>query len=344
MKRLFWAPVVCLALGAWAGVGQAAPPVEADPAKDYVITPEAGPWMILAASFTGPKAPELAKQLVYQIRSRDHYPAYVFNYADEERRKQREELERQHIVSADNPGRIRTIHVEESCAVLVGGYRDADAAHAALVAFKKLPAPDLKAPDGYMPFPTAVQPVDLGNGRAQAKIVMINPFAIAFAVPNPTVPHDVRPADRMNDPFLEKLNDGEDYSLLKCPGRYTLAIKEYFGFAVVQQQAETSPFLKLIGLGGPKTGESSLGVAAVNAHELAKTLQQLKFDAYVLHTRTSSVVTIGGFQDENDPNVARVCQQIQSLRKEVAAAQKSGSKDPLGLFAMPVLMPVPKLR
>src|SRR5437870_1075005 len=66
--------------------------VEADPNKDYTIVPEAGPWMIYATHFVGPEAPQLAHEMVLEIRSRFDLPAWVFNRGEEERRKQRDRL------------------------------------------------------------------------------------------------------------------------------------------------------------------------------------------------------------------------------------------------------------
>jgi hypothetical protein len=98
------------------------------------------------------------------------------------------------------------------------------------------------------------------------------------------------------------------------------------------------PLQNVFGLGKSKTGES-LALAANNAHELAKTLTQLKFDAYVLHTRTSSVVSIGAFNDANDPAMRSYRDRIDQLRRRNAQAQTNPThKDPLGLF--PTLWPV----
>src|SRR5207244_2318331 len=70
--------------------GQTAAPAP----SPYPITPDAGAWLICAASYFGPDAPELARQLVVQIRAKHNLAAYVFNHADEERRKMRAEFER----------------------------------------------------------------------------------------------------------------------------------------------------------------------------------------------------------------------------------------------------------
>ena len=135
MNKRIWAPALCLALAA-AGMVRAAPPADADAGQDYSVTPEAGPWMISAAYFTGPSAPDLARQLAVQIRSRYHAPAWVFNYAEEERKKAQELIDQQRQalpfdappdgseIVVPVPRRHPVIHVEEQCAVLIGGYPD----------------------------------------------------------------------------------------------------------------------------------------------------------------------------------------------------------------------------
>ena len=43
--------------------------------------------------------------------------------------------------------------------------------------------------------------------------------------------------------------------MLRCPGKYTLAVKEYLGASMVQQQqAQSSSFLKTLGWGRPSSG------------------------------------------------------------------------------------------
>ena len=348
MNKLIWAPALCLALGA-AGAVRAAPSVDADPNRDYPITPEAGPWMICAAYFTGPAAPDLARQTVLEIRSRYHLPAYVFNYADEERKKQQEVLEKQWAPfaqpAAPDDGSIVVpiprhklqVRVEEQCAVLVGGYPDDEAAHTALLAVKKMPPPRLNAPKGVQPYPKVF---DHGQERE------LNPFAQSMVVRNPTVAHESQQTPPGKDPFLKTLNAYEEYSMLRCPQKYTLAVKEYLGAASVEQQGGMSGFLGAIGKGNDKSSEregESLSVAANNAHELARVLRQLKFDAYVLHTRKSSVVSVGGFSGPDDPEVERLRGRIATLRQQMTMVSKDPShRDPLGLFPTPVPIEVPR--
>jgi hypothetical protein len=80
---------------------------------------------------------------------------------------------------------------------------------------------------------------------------------------------------------------------------------------------------------GKKSGEL-LNAGALQAEEIARVLRELKFDAYVLHTRFSSVVTVGGFENKEDPQMAQ-------LQRKLGGA-KFG---PIELFVRPLPMPVP---
>jgi hypothetical protein len=369
MRRILLLPAFGLVLGVWSGLGAAAPPelptftgepsgnagtapagpvsgdapaalaqAPAAPAEPiYPVTPAAGPWMICAASYMGPDAPELARQLVLEIRSRHNLPAYIFNHGDEERRKQREEHERLRQLYPGVPIRRRIVRVPEQCAVLVGGYPDMESASQALPAIKKLPLPELKLEAGKLAYDTmSVYSPNHEHKATDVKRVPINPFTNAFVTRNPTVPAEPKQVPKF-DPFWKELNADEEYSLLSCPRPWTLVVKEYQGSAIVQPQSGSSNFLKMLGLGGNKPGEG-LSAAAKQAHELAKVLRdkRLGFTAYVLHTRTKSIVTVGAFNSPDDPELMRTQRQLASLK-----FSGPNQKDPIGLFASPMLMEVP---
>jgi hypothetical protein len=298
--------------------------------------------MILASTFTGDAASDLARQLVYQIRSRNNLPAYAFNFTNPELLKENKELEAQH----------RRIRVEEAWGVLVGGYKTVDAAHDALTAFKKLPAPELKPPPGVLPFPAAVYGEDAGNGQGKVKAVMINPFAVAHVVHNPMIRQTAKTDTVLNDKFLLTLNADEEFSLLKNPHAYTLAVKEYASASFVQQsQQGSNSFLKSLGMGGGKEGES-LNDAASNAHDLADRLRKYHppapaspFEVYVLHTRTSSVVAVGGFDRDDDPNIEVLRQALKEYQQVLASLPQKvplpDPQNPLGLIPGFPLVRVP---
>jgi hypothetical protein len=334
MRRLLCATAFAAVLSVLAGLGQAAPPVvEADPNKDYVITSDAGPYVICATSFMGPHAPALAKQLVYELRRRDHLPAFVFNHADEERKQINEEFERLRKERPEFATRPRRVRIEEQCAVLIGGYKDFDSARAALPNIKRLPPPNLKAEASDIEF--------FVQGAAKANKERL-PYANAFVTRNPALPSSPKQTAKF-DPLWKKLNADEEYSLLQCKKPYTLLVKEYHGAQVLQPKSATGAFLDAIGLGGNKPGEA-LAAAGAQAHELAKLLhsKQLNMEAYVLHTRTSSLVTVGSFDSMDDPDMERVKRQVATLNN-FSTKNKEGRIEPIHLvFDNPVPMEVPR--
>jgi hypothetical protein len=333
MRRFLCATAFGAVLAATAGSGFTAPPrVEAEPNKDYVITSDDGQWVVCAASFMGPSAPALAKQLAYELRRRDNLQAFVFNHADEERRQLNEEFERLKKERPELAARPRKVRIEEQCAVLVGGYKDIEAARSALAGLKKLSPPSLKAEASEIEF--FVQ-------GAEKTTKERTPFANAFVTRNPALPAVPKQTVKF-DPLWKKLNADEEYSLLNCKKPFTLLVKEYHGAQVLQPKTGTGAFLDAIGLGGNKPGEA-LAAAGAQAHELAKLLhnKQFNLDAYVLHTRTSSFVTVGGFDAVDDPDIERVKRQVATLNT-LSTKTKDGRIEPLRLvFDNPVPMEVP---
>jgi hypothetical protein len=339
-----------IAAGLVGTVGRAAP-VEGEANNPYPVTAEAGPWLICAASYTGPQSGELAQELCLEIRQRYNLPAYIFNRGAEERRKQQEEIDkiRQLCATGSDPvrPRIRMVRIEDQYAVLVGGYKDMESARRALDRIKKLDPPkdrrlltlvatfDIRPQEQQkhdrpsMPMETVLES---DPSKAKDK-VFLNPFAFAFVAHNPTVPIE-KESDKP-DPFLKKLNAGESYSLLKCPKPWTLAVKSFQGTAVIQTQSDSGSFLSKVGLGSKSA--DVLTASAMQAHSLAELLRdrRLNFEAYVLHTRTSSVVTVGSYDSPDDPKLLEMQRQLSSLKLQ-------GLADPtMQLYARPVPMEVP---
>ncbi len=315
-----------------AGVPGGLVPQGVAPGLEYQLTPQAGAWLICAGSFTGPDAPELARQMVSEIRDKWKLSAYVFNRADEERRKQKENLDRAQQETSIIPMRKRTIRVEEQCAVLVGGYADVEAARKALSNIKTWKPPTLKSSSGRPVF----DKVFIEDGRKQKEEYALNPFQMAFVTRNPLLP-PAQQGPRV-DPMWWKLNQDNPYSLLDCKKPWTLVVKQYTGAkSLVAQETGSGGFLGRFMPGGNKTGEV-LDAAAKDAQELARVLRLLNFYAYVLHTRTSSVVTIGGFQAPDDPELLRVRQQLAALQQRFIAS----GRDPFRLYPNPAPMEVPR--
>jgi hypothetical protein len=225
---------------------------------------------------------------------------------------------------------MKFTRVSEQCAVLVGGYKDIEDARKNLEKIKKLAPPDLKLENGKETSDVINIYVPTADKKgAEIRRERVNPFSRAFVVRNPLVPNQTI-AKNKPDPVLKTLNADEQYSLLKNSKSVTLVVKEYNGSAILQStKAVTTSFMDK--LFGSRQGDM-LGAAALQAHETARVLRKLEFDAYVLHTRTSSIVTVGGFDSRDDPNLARIQKAIITLK--ITA---------LDLYTNPLPMDVPKL-
>jgi hypothetical protein len=314
------------------------------PANPFPLTADAGPWMICAAHFMEIEGADLARQLVQVIRNEHRMKAFIYNRGDEERRQQDEEWERYRAqFPPGTPLRRKTVRIQDQWAVLVGGFPDFNAASAVLPQVKGWKPPlQLKRSDGRCPFDAmSYQEYDPKTRQMETKRQYVNPFQSAMVVRNPLVS---TAATKKNwDPSWERFNAGEDYSLLENRGAYTLMVKKYSGGGVIlggsTDNGKGKGFLGAIGLGS--SDEDRLGAAGRQAHELAKFLRnpRLGFDAYVLHTKNSSIVTVGAFKSPDDPGIQRLQQQLTNLR---FTAQKGNTSDPIALMAAPVLVQVPK--
>src|SRR5262249_49391439 len=156
-----------------------------------------------------------------EIRQRDNLPAWIYNRGEEERLKQKEERERlrQMYPQAELP-RIRTTRIEDQCAVLIGGYKDIDAARRELEKVKRLKPPQATT---LMQLVTVSHHVAAGEKDKfveRKEGTYLNPFSSSFVTRNPSLPP--QPREHKPDAFLKQLNADEPYSLLKCRQPWTL--------------------------------------------------------------------------------------------------------------------------
>jgi hypothetical protein len=273
--------------------------------------------------------------MVQYLRQKN-LPAYTFNKGEQERNALNEELERQRQQQqAANPlvpVRRKIIRIEDQVAVLVGGYPDEKTAHQGLeTTIKKLPPPQLRVSAGTNAEDVLFVPTEDGLGH---KRVSVNPFTTAFVTRNPVAEKKVAVAD----PLWWKLNQYEKYSLLESKKPLTLLVKQYSGAGGLVQADGSKGFLDKMGPSKNAKFGDALNAAAMQAHELARVLRELNFQAYVLHTSNCSLVTVGELNSLEDPEYKRVTQQLAALQQRFS----SGGYDPLKLNPLPVPMSVPR--
>jgi hypothetical protein len=302
----------------------------------YAVTPQAGPWMICVASYQGESSPELAYQLCTYLRQQ-HHAAFVYNRGNAERKKLQEELDQWQKAYPGMPRRRMLAHPEEEqFAVLLGGFRDMEAAATQLKKVRKWDLPDIKLKSGKPAFDTydLYEPVP-GKKTYEMKRYAVNPFHSAMVVPNPTIPQPKKEVAKV-DPLWKKLNAYEPRSLYKCPKNWTLAVQEFRGAHAIQTASQSSGFLEKLGL-GDHAGQQ-LDNAAKMAENVCDMFRKLGFKSYVLHTRFNSVVTVGEFDGPNDPELLRTQEKLAHMSFKNGTTGETA----FNLFAKAMPMEVPR--
>jgi hypothetical protein len=289
--------------------------------QDIAVTADLGPYMICVITYFGEKAPQMARDMVMELRNTYKLPAYVFNHGAVERRKeydrvkaliqQRRQAFREHGVPDSVPIRVPCLlSVEDQCGVLVGGYPNDEAAEKAVKSIRNLPRPD----------PNKVHLDVKFQGRANDRGelvnqegIYVNPFQRAFVGRNPATKAE-RAENKLKFALLEQLNRDEPFSLLNCPKKVTLVLKQVITAEVVAGQqvkgAKPGTFLaSMLGFGKKESHDDN---AATAAHNLAEMLRKMNIDAYVLHTKYSSIVTVGAFDRIDDPALYATQQRFQT--------------------------------
>jgi hypothetical protein len=324
----------------------AAPPVQqsaASPAQStpsahpLYVRPEVGGWMICVKSYTGPEAQQLAEQMANEIRQTYKAGAYLFEWGDEERQKeqqrrerikqemakeyapflaiqreQRAKAEREGIAFIPTPAKVRLGKIEypEQWAVLVGGFKDMKSARAALDTVRQWQPPrNTKLLDRAVIAPTS-------NQQVQGEGAYINPFATAMVVPNPAIRRSEPGQPPPIDPALVELNQAEDLSLLKARKKWTLIVKRFNVPTQIQSKKGDVSFVDKL-FSGDKPARM-LEATARQARALAQALRDSKmkphpFEAFVLHHRTESFVTVGQFDSPDDPAMAQMWQILSGM-------------------------------
>ncbi len=281
--------------------------IENDPAKEYHLTEKHGPWMVMVATFRdvreeegrkteGLKAEEAANKLVHELRA-SGIPAYTYS-----RGAKKEKIDT--FDRLGNPDkRVYAIQQDMIC-VLAGNYEKVEDP----IAQKTLTYLKRYRPK-FMSDPKSGAVVrDPGGSKG--------PFASAFLTINPLrKPDEV--VRKKADSVTKYLNSGIDNALVNLKSKYTLKVATFTGKSVVplgssKYNGHEANFEKSL----IDSGSSTLARAGEDAAQLAYALRQnspnspelggRRFEAYVYHDKFQSIVTVGGFESMNDPEIRRL--------------------------------------
>jgi hypothetical protein len=340
--------VVVVAVSA-ARIGQAER-IEAVAGKKYELTKAHGPVMIMVETFrrsanedaneSAKTAEQVAHELVYELRSKNNLPAYVYRVnADDGLVDTVDRL--------GNKDQRKNLHKVESFGVIAGNYPSLDhpLAKETLAFVKRLKPECLSRENGIVWFAKA------GQGPFQKAFLTTNPLL------SPEEAQQRMATDMKPDTLLIKLNSDVNYSLLENKGKFTLQVAMFTGRKVIEgtTAAQKTNFFDVGNRVNP------LDVAAFDANDLTMALRQHRGrEAYVWHDHYHSIVTVGSYDSNKDPEIAKDIELFRAKPKLNAVTnemeiqpehmwiEKTGkNRDTTRMWAFmpePLLIPVPQMR
>ena len=303
--------------------------VEANPQADYTLTQEHGPWLVLASTFSGAQGEAEARSLVLELR-RDHnltafYYAMTF------------ELDRiapgRGIDAAG--GRIRRRYNRGSQvlehAVLVGEFPTIDdpEAQEMLQSIKYLEPESMRTNDDSetsrsLALVRKYQNRLRSNMEGQRKR---GPLGHAFLTRNPLLPKEYF-APQGVDEQVAKWNKDIEYSLMKCPGRYSIRVATFRGRTHLKGTDASPEELRT----RRAQEEDPLVQAVKKAHLLTEALRKKGWEAYEFHDRQESYVAVGSFNDAQQMPDGRL---VLSSRDAQIIVNTFGGLTPNNVFNRP---------
>ncbi len=261
---------------------------------DYALAQESGPWLIVAASFSGDGAEKQANELAHELHEQFHLRAYVhemdFKFGDDTNGQG---------TGYGSPVRrhFRKGNEVREVAVLVGDFPSIDGPDAQqMLSRVKTLEPNALKVEASQSAQSMAEVHRFENALLEklGKPRKRGPMGQAFFTRNPLLPQEYF-VPKGVDKFVAKMNEGVDHSLLDCPGRQTIQVATFRGKTILQTSAQDDPAAKSLWGSRKKPEQDPLVLAAENAHLLTKELRSHGFEAYEFHDRTESIVTIGSF-------------------------------------------------
>ncbi|WP_146591752.1 hypothetical protein [Posidoniimonas polymericola] len=266
--------------------------VAADPGASYGLRQSHGPWLIMAATFTGDGAEQQANQVALELRQRLNASSYVHDL--------KLELDTTDVGrGVDKYGNKKhmkyrggdTVH---EWAVLVGDYPAIDdpEAQRMLDNVKRFEPDALKIEDDKPTFQTLAY-----IRRHQEQIIQKvsnaephGPMRTAFITRNPLLPQEYF-VPKGVDKFVSDMNKGVKHSLLDMKGRYTVKVATFAGKAQLQTASLANTRSQ------KRSDVDPLVEAAENAHLLTEEMRRLNIEAYEFHDRYESYVVVGSYDE-----------------------------------------------
>jgi len=174
------------------------------------------------------------------------------------------------------------------------------------------------------------------------------PFSMAFGLANPMLPPENH---GVVDDFIARINKDRPYTLLQNRSHYTVKIATFTGDTVLTKTSALSSTLDKLNLGNSNK-KTKLEAGEQAAEKLCETLRKQGVEAYVFHDRSSSIVTVGSFNQHSirmpngtlvpDPMIDQIFQNYQMRRTGNSVGLVT--IDGIECDAMPEVVEVPRIR
>ncbi len=324
-----------------------------------------GPWLIMCTSFTGEDAEQQARLLCRELRQhklKTYIYRQTFDYSQRlvgigwqkpisvaETAVDGEVKNHTGDLDLDpEPKRMKSANLGRTneVAVLVGDF-SSDDDHRAQKTLKKIKKLSIGSMGTQTSLPTKVGNLERATG---------GPLRTAILVPNPMLPDEYFRQNSI-DSFVLKMNrEGHiDYSLLDCPGAYSVKIASFRGRSTIDPNRIESGTNQLRHLQerGESLNTGMLLEAENKAHRLTQALRSKGVEAFEFHDLHESYVCIGSFDwvtrqsngtVMNNPAIVRVVNSCVPEVKNLPGAPnaiipKSIGGIPLDPSPVPILVP-----
>lgn len=290
--------------------------------QNLQLTQADGPWLVMCASFTGERGVQQAIQLVSELRNDHGLEAYVYRHSFDHSQKVQGSgwtiPEDKMSLPVQKQWRASTDDSFDEIAVVVGDFAALED-HKAQAALKKIRTlvPRSMNNSEYVGSSQSIEQQHRAYGKG--------PLGAAFLMPNPMLPAEFFKT-RDVDKVVQKMNKGVKYSLLKCPGQYSVRVASFGGdrkfnatSADIQKARRESESRKR---SGSAVTDSALVDAYYKANVLCRALRKKGVEAYEFHDRHESYVCVGSFDwatqpveggpDQLNPEMADVINQYKA--------------------------------
>ena len=276
--------------------------VDADSKKLYWLTKDEGPWLIVCASFAGEMGKIQARDLVYELRKEFNLEAYMFEKEIDNTGKIKGMGYKTATAEKYVPERVemRPLHAQRflETAVVVGNFSSEDdkKAQETLDKIKHIyPRTLFVSPQVETSQRMAVLRELQKRISRNEKLKKMGPMRAAFVTPNPFLPDEYFQAHGL-DKFVYDMNKNVKYSLLKCPGRYSVRVATFRGMSTFDRsKMEREEKLFEFKLRNKESTNSQLEQAFIDANRLTTELRKKGIEAYEFHDRFESYVCVGSF-------------------------------------------------